>query len=589
MIGHPSPHPSVIAEAWLSNFAQALQEKDAHAVSTCFVPDGWLRESHIFCWDNRTLQGRHDIDKHVSEGFPHRSFSNFELDTRPHLSPEHEAFGPQQEGIVSGFLFETNNQWGQGYFRLVIDEEGVWRALTVYMIALDIKGHEEPKGESGVYGDHMTHWSTISDSQRKSIEEDPQVLIIGAGQAGVNVAARFKQMNIPALVIDAHPRLGNTWRNRYNSLLLHTPRMYGQFLYQPYPTNWPYFCPKDKVANWIEFYVDSQDLVVWTSTKPAEDSRPVYDKETKRWTIVVDRAGERITIRPAHIICCMGPLGSRFTPEVKNRDVFKGTVIHGGEYTVPTPFAKKRVVVVGAGNTAGDICLDLSSSADNITMIQRSRTSLVPLAITNAIFDRSWPDDGSVPMEVADFLSSSMPFNLTRKYARIAKAGGGGESGAYAEMYKGLREKGMIVDTGIEGEGVVFQAFEKSAGYMLDVGFSKLVLSGRVKVKHGVEVASFKEESIILSDGSEIPADVVIFATGYHAIHDEIIKVFGYETAEKAGRLGGVDEEGERINTFRPTGHPALWYGGGSFYEARYQSKQVAMLIKASELGLRDA
>lgn len=111
---------------------------------------------------------------------------------------------------------------------------------------------------------------------------------------------------------------------------------------------------------------------------------------------------------------------------------------------------------------------------------------------------------------------------------------------------------------------------------MLDVGFSKLVLSGRVKVKHGVEVASFKEESIILSDGSEIPADVVIFAyvlflrtealqakggffrTGYHAIHDEIIKVFGYETAEKAGRLGGVDEEGERINTFRPTGHPAV-------------------------------
>lgn len=177
MIGHPSPHPSVIAEAWLSNFAQALQEKDAHAVSTCFVPDGWLRESQIFCWDNRTLQGRHDIDKHVSEGFPRRSFSNFELDTRPHLSPEHEAFGPQQEGIVSGFLFETNTQWGQGYFRLVIDEEGVWRALTVYMIALDIKGHEEPKGESGVYGDHMTHWSTISDSQRKSIEEDPQVLI----------------------------------------------------------------------------------------------------------------------------------------------------------------------------------------------------------------------------------------------------------------------------------------------------------------------------------------------------------------------------------------------------------------------------
>jgi hypothetical protein len=177
MIGRSPFDPNVVAEAWLSNFEKAFREKDAHAVTTCFQADGWLRESQIFCWDNRTFQGRDDIFKHVSERLPHRSLSNFELDTRPHLSPEHGVIGPQQEGILSGFLFETATQWGQGHFRLIQDPDGVWRALTVYMVARDIKGHEELEREMGVYGDHMIPWSTVSDSRRKSIEEDPQVLI----------------------------------------------------------------------------------------------------------------------------------------------------------------------------------------------------------------------------------------------------------------------------------------------------------------------------------------------------------------------------------------------------------------------------
>jgi hypothetical protein len=151
-------------------------------------------------------------------------------------------------------------------------------------------------------------------------------------------------------------------------------------------------------------------------------------------------------------------------PEVKNHDVFKGTIIHACEYELPAHFAKKRVVVVGAGNTAGDICMDLSSSADSITMIQRSEVSLVPVAVNQALFNHGWPDDGSVPVEVADFKSYSMPVNLLRKHAQIMKIGGGGESGQFAEMYKGLREKGMVVNTGKNGEGLLFQVLEKYGG-----------------------------------------------------------------------------------------------------------------------------
>lgn len=235
-------------------------------------------------------------------------------------------------------------------------------------------------------------------------------------------------------------------------------------LYQRYPHNWPLFTPKDKLANWIEYYADAQDLIVWTSTKTSEDSYPVYDNETKRWTVTVDRAGQRFTLHPAHIVCCMGTLGKPIFPEVKNRDVFKGTVIHGSQYKSPTPFTNKRVVIVGAGNTACDICLDLSTCADTITMIQRSRSTLVPGDIGIEHLTRFWPDDGSVPTDIADFKAASTPLKLVRMYSRMVKAGGGGESGKYAELYKGLREKGMIVDDGEDGEGLLFQVFEKFGG-----------------------------------------------------------------------------------------------------------------------------
>lgn len=110
---------------------------------------------------------------------------------------------------------------------------------------------------------------------------------------------------------------------------------------------------------------------------------------------------------------------------------------------------------------------------------------------------------------------------------------------------------------------------------MLDVGCAKLILCGRVAVKHGVEVAEMREESVIMTDGSEIPADAVIFAyapfldslydfecdpfsTGYHAIHENLAQMFGEETMKRAGRFWGLDEEGEIRQVYRPTGHPAV-------------------------------
>ncbi|KXN81177.1 putative indole-3-pyruvate monooxygenase YUCCA7 [Leucoagaricus sp. SymC.cos] len=585
-MGKSSFDPNTIVSTWLSSFEAALKARDPQAAAACILPDGWLRESHIFVWDNRTHQGRDTIYRHLVERLPHRCFSNFHTDDRPYLTPERAEVMPSHEGVKSGFLFETAAQWGRGYVQLIQDEDQTWKAKVVYMTAADIKGQEESGREIGVYGGHTIPWPTVYGARRKEIEENPHVLIIGAGQTGIMVAARFKQMNIPSLVIEATPRVGDVWRDRYESLLLHTPRMHDHFLYQRFPQNWPLHTPKDKLASWMEQYADSHDLTVWTSTTTADDSIPIYDESTKRWTVTVVRAGQRITLHPAHIISAIGTLGPRIMPEVKTPERFKGTVIHGGDYKSSEPFKNKRVVVVGAGNTAGDICLDLSSCADTITLVQRSPSVLVPVEVVVNHLSRGWPDDGSIPTEVSDFKWGSTPIKLLRSIMKMKKAGGGGEDGKYAALYRGLREKGMIVNSGEDGEGNMIKVLEKFAGFMLDVGCSKLVISGRVGVKHGVEVAELKEESVVFTDGSEIPADVVIFATGYESIHHTLIKIFGKETIDRAGGIWGLDEEGELRNVYRPSGHPGLWYCAGGFQICRYGSKQLAMLIKASDLGL---
>ena len=82
----------------------------------------------------------------------------------------------------------------------------------------------------------------------------PYVLVVGGGQGGIALGARLRQLGVPSLVIDKHPRPGDQWRNRYKSLCLHDPVWYDHLPYLKFPDNWPVFSPKDKIGDWLESY-----------------------------------------------------------------------------------------------------------------------------------------------------------------------------------------------------------------------------------------------------------------------------------------------------------------------------------------------
>ncbi|KAJ7168404.1 FAD/NAD-P-binding domain-containing protein [Mycena crocata] len=562
---------SHIASSWLQAFGKSLESKEVDKTISCIHPKGYFRDILVFSWDNRTLHGHGKISQYLTTtALDVASITDIRLETRPGLLPE---YGPLTDklplrAVSAGFTFTCAIGFGRGYFSLVADYSGKWKALVVLMALEDIRGQEEIKEEEGTYGGHTLSWSDINQDRRHAIETNPHVVIIGGGQTGLNVAARFKQMKINALVIESNQKIGDNWRKRYPTLALHSPK-------KLYPRNWPVFTPRDKMADWLEQYVQSQDLIVWTDSRPLP--HPVYNSDTKRWTVVIDRAGENVTLNPVHLIIAAGALGAPRIPAIPDKDIFSGTTIHSSQYRGGKHFAGQRVVVVGAGNTAADFCQDLTfHGAESVTMVQRSGTWVASRDCVREIMERMYAEE--LEVDVCDLMTMARPLKLMKKIDRETEAQMLEQE---KETHRGLREAGFNL---VSGKNFLTLFYEGHG--VLDVGCAELIRSGKVKVKQGVELAKFDYRGVLFTDGSCLDADAYFLGTSYEKIRDTMRGVFGDTIIDRVGPVWGLDEEGELRGCYRPTGHPGLWFAAGDFYHSRAFSKQLALEIKAIELGL---
>ena len=236
--------PHSIASKWLVQCAAALSEADIDALVQLLLPDSWLRDFLVFTWDIRSLNGRDKIAAYLANTLGSARIVDVKLDEDQHLAPRLVPLPQMQNtpAVELAFTFECKHGHGHAHARLLEDVDGVYRAVTLFVEVSDLVGHEElstlPLRDdvTGIPGRDMQ--KEMQDYVRQ-IETNPFVLIgmspcclfsppllmrdtVGAGQAGLIVAARFKQMNIPTLVIERHPRVGDSWRKRYPTLTLHT-------------------------------------------------------------------------------------------------------------------------------------------------------------------------------------------------------------------------------------------------------------------------------------------------------------------------------------------------------------------------------
>ncbi|KAI0663310.1 FAD/NAD-P-binding domain-containing protein [Cubamyces menziesii] len=576
--------PHLVSVDWLAAFSAAVETADCEAFARLFLLDGWLRDILVFTWDIRSLEGREKISFYLSSTLAPSTITDIKLDERPFLAPRPRPMSPDQTmGVEVAFTFECANGHGRGHARLKPDEDGRYKAMALMTELSDLRGYEElgtlPLRDdlTGIPGRDMQRefndWVT-------QVEDKPYALIVGGGQTALQLAARFKQMDIPALVVERHARIGDSWRKRYPSLTLHTVRKHHTLLYQPYPSNWPEFTPRDKMADWLEQYVTTQDLVVWTNAELKV--KPEYDPETKDWDVTILREGFIVKLRPSHIVLATGTLGEPYIPIVPDVERFQGPIMHSLQYGGGAPYAGKKVVVVGAGNSSIDICQDLAlNGAASVTMVQRSSTCVLTREYVCQFLRAAFPED--VPLPVSDFKWGALPVGLLRKLT-IADQQLAWD--ANKELHEKLRKGGIELTMGPEGQGIYILSLERSGGYWLDKGGADLIADGRIKVRSGVYPEKFTEEGVVLSDGSELPADAVVFATGYVRMREANAEILGSDVMDQVDQVYGLDDEGELNGSYRPSGYPGLWFATGDFFVSRFMSKPLAIQIKAIQVGL---
>lgn len=576
-----------IATRWLEQFEDALRHSDPDAAATLFADDCYWRDLVTFTWNIKTLEGRGAVREMLRATQTQTNASNWVLSEK----------ATDTDGVIDAwFDFETGVGRGKG--RLRLKDGRCWILLTALR---ELKGFEEKSGrrrelgtEHGVIRGRKT-WLERRGEEEASVGRtvQPYCLIIGGGQGGLGLAARLRRIGVPTLVIEKHERPGDSWRKRYKSLCLHDPVWFDHMPYLPFPDHWPVFTPKDKMGEWLEAYARLMELNCWTSTECGSAN---YDSSEREWAVDVIRAGERITLKPKHLVLATGMSGVPEIPRFPGAESFKGPQHHSSKHPGSDGFAGKRCVIVGANNSAHDIAADLWEHGADVTMVQRSSTLVVKsetfLRYTTSVLYSEDALDAGITTDKADLIAASTPFRLlpalqTPVWDKIRKLD--------ADYYDRLRSVGFMLDFGEDESGLQQKYLRRGSGYYIDVGASDLIAEGKIKLRSGVTVLEIKPHSLVLSNGEELEADVIVYATGFGSMNGWAEMLISREVADKVGPCWGVGSntakdpgpwEGELRNMWKPTRQEALWFHGGNLAQSRHYSLYLALQLKARMEGI---
>lgn len=303
--------------------------------------------------------------------------------------------------------------------------------------------------------------------------------------------------------------------------------------------------PKDKLADWLESYSNLMELNVWTQT---ELQSSCFDSATKTWTISVKRADGLIrTLHPKHVIQATGNVGDAIIPHFPQQNKYKGAVYHGSQHSdasVHGDLRNKKVVVVGSGNSAHDICQNFHAcGAGSVTMVQRGGTYVLTAEKGLPMLHTGRYEEGGPPTDDCDISGQSMPIPIQFAFNVY---GTKGISAIDRETLDGLTKAGFKIDLGEDESGIYRKYITRGGGYYIDVGCSQLIIDGKVKIRNSPGgIKSFTSDGLLLADGSELRADIVVLATGYQTMHSTARNLFGDKVASRLGKVWDLDEEGE--------------------------------------------
>ncbi|HEY6772315.1 MAG TPA: NAD(P)/FAD-dependent oxidoreductase [Solirubrobacterales bacterium] len=387
----------------------------------------------------------------------------------------------------------------------------------------------------------------------KGLTPEHQVVVVGAGQAGIASALALKDAGVPALVLDRADQVASSWRSRYESLRLNTWRRLSQLPGRPYPKGTPTFPSRDQVIEYVERHAseDGIELRLGTSVDRIE-------RGEGGWNVLTD-AGE---FRAPQVIVATGLERASVIPDWPGDDTFQGELIHSSEYRNPRPYQGKPVLVVGPGCSGMEIANELAEGgAAKVWLAVRTPPNIML---------RQGP--GSVPGDLIGTWLLHLPTAVSDRIARFASRM---DFGDLSEYGLDRPETGVFTDVRRRGK----------APAIVDKKVIEAIKEGRIEVV--AAVASFGPTWVALADGSRIEPEAMICATGYRRALEPLV-----------GHLGVLGERGmPKVLAPRPAAAGLRFVGyvprpGGLGYmgkEARRSARAIARELGSDRFGEEDA
>jgi thioredoxin reductase len=576
---------AVFAE-WFDAFRGPFERGESDALAQLFVADAYWKDMLAFTWAFRTTAGHAQI----ADALARRTSAVNQHSTRPAegRTPPRVVRRSGKTVVEAFFDFDTTIGRGTGFVRLLPDlESGTAKAWLLLTTLQELHGFEEKTGAWRLTGvefsrnETLENWLDRREQELAYADRDPEVVVIGGGQAGLILATRLRQMGVDVLVLERTARVGDVWRDRYHSLTLHNEVWANSLPYMEFPPTWPTFLPKDKLSGWLESYATFMELNVWTGCEVVNAAR---DQDSGRWTVRFRAAdGEVRTITAKHTVLATGAVsGIPNRPAIDGLENYRGSVMHSSEFTSGEALRGKRVVVFGTGNSGHDIAQEVHNhGAHELSVVQRSPTCVLSLQPSGTMAYSIYGE--GLPVDDVDLITAAVPYPLliethrwlTRRIAEIDR-----------DLIAGLHRVGFETTNGPDETGFYVMHLRKGGGYYIDVGCSELISSGRIRLLKSREIAGFGDNSVELQDGTHVDCDAIVLATGYQNQQEGVRQLFGNAVGDRIGPVWGLDDDHTMRNMWRRTAQQGLWIMGGSLIDCRLYSRYLALQIKAELEGI---
>ena len=369
---------------------------------------------------------------------------------------------------------------------------------------------------------------------------NPDAVIIGAGPAGLACAVTLRAAGLDATVLEKADHVGAVWRRHYDRLHLHTDRNHSGLPGMAMPKAYPVYPSRAQVVDYLERYAAQFGIAPVFQTAVSRIGR-----DGALWRVETARS----SIAAPIVVVATGIADAPYRPSWPGLETYSGVLIHSSAYRNPEPYAGKRVLVVGFGNSGGEIALDLANAGVDVALAVRGPVQVIPRDLLG--FPILWWVIlyRRLPARLVDVINAPV----------LRLAVGNFEKLGLRRAAKGPRQM-------IEEDGRV---------PLIDIGTLAKIRDGSIKVRGGIDRLTL--DGVVFTGAAGEKFDAVILATGFRPDLRRMIPDVE----------GIFDAHGMPLVTGRATAAPGLYFCGqitvptGQLREIAIEAQRIADSTKA--------